>query len=260
MITYRADEPGTARRTCSRSESRTAQAQEPAPAAASTALSGTSEARSSEAGLTRTIWMWRRLLGGPTVLIILVWRLGTGPFLDAVRTINGWSLAAATGIAALTTVSCTWRWSLVARSLDVGMPMGAAVPHTTGRSSPTRPCPAGCSATCTALYATAATSAMKPGPYELLPGQCSAGKVVQIVLAITVLLVLPSPVRSSMPVVRSRSWQGAGRRPPVSGAALWRAVQIGEDLAHDRRRTSVVDSALRRPGRDRRWLTVPTPC
>jgi hypothetical protein len=72
--------------------------------------------------------MWGRLLGGPTVLIILVWRLGTGPFLDAVRTINGWSLAAATGIAALTTVSCTWRWSLVARSLGVGMPMRAAVP------------------------------------------------------------------------------------------------------------------------------------
>jgi hypothetical protein len=128
MTTYRADEPGTARRTYSRSESRTAQAQEPAPAAASTALSGTLEARSSEAGLTRTMWMWRRLLGGPTVLTILVRRLGTGQFLDAVRTINGWSLAAATGIAALTTVSCTWRRSLVARSLGVGMPMRAAVP------------------------------------------------------------------------------------------------------------------------------------
>ena len=77
--------------------------------------------------MSRTFWIWARPLGGAAILAVLVWRLGTGPFLDGVRQINGWSLAAAAGIAALTTLCCAWRWSLVARGLGVGVPMPEAV-------------------------------------------------------------------------------------------------------------------------------------
>ena len=67
---------------------------------------------------------------------------------------------AAVAITALTTVCCAWRWRLVARGLGVALPLRRRRRRrTTARSSSTRPCPAGCSATCTAASATAGTSA-----------------------------------------------------------------------------------------------------
>ena len=36
----------------------------------------------------RTAWALVRLLGGAGILAVLVWRLGTGPFLDGVRTMQ----------------------------------------------------------------------------------------------------------------------------------------------------------------------------
>jgi uncharacterized membrane protein YbhN (UPF0104 family) len=70
---------------------------------------------------------WLRPLAGVVILAALVWRLGTGPFLDALHRVDGWSLAAATGVAALTTLCCAWRWALVARGLGVALPLRSAV-------------------------------------------------------------------------------------------------------------------------------------
>ena len=75
----------------------------------------------------RTAWRWARLAGAGAVLAVLVWRVGTGPFLDGLRTIDGTALAAAAGLAALTTVCCAWRWRIVARGLGVDLPLGTAV-------------------------------------------------------------------------------------------------------------------------------------
>jgi uncharacterized membrane protein YbhN (UPF0104 family) len=61
------------------------------------------------------------------ILAVLVWRLGTGPFLDGVRLISARSLLAATAITALTTVCAAWRWRSVARGLGVGLPLGTAI-------------------------------------------------------------------------------------------------------------------------------------
>src|SRR6188508_3794592 len=77
--------------------------------------------------MSRRVWTWARLLGGAAILAVLIWRLGTGPFLDGIRTIDARSLAAAAGIAVVTTVCSAWRWRLVARGLGVGVPMGTAV-------------------------------------------------------------------------------------------------------------------------------------
>jgi glycosyltransferase 2 family protein len=43
--------------------------------------------------MSRTFWRWARPLGGAAILAVLVFRLGTGPFLDGIGRINGWSLA-----------------------------------------------------------------------------------------------------------------------------------------------------------------------
>ena len=42
--------------------------------------------------MRKTAWAWARPVGGVAILAILVWRLGTGPILDGLRTINGWTL------------------------------------------------------------------------------------------------------------------------------------------------------------------------
>src|SRR3954469_19424423 len=57
---------------------------------------------------------------------VLVWRLGTGPFLDGLGAVDGGALAAASGLTALTTVCCAWRWRIVARGLGVELPLGTA--------------------------------------------------------------------------------------------------------------------------------------
>src|SRR4051794_6736622 len=77
----------------------------------------------------RSPWGWVRVLGGAGILAFLLWRLGTGPFLDGLRLIDGWALVAALVIGALTTVCCAWRWSLVAGGLGVRLPLRTAVAH-----------------------------------------------------------------------------------------------------------------------------------
>ena len=52
---------------------------------------------------------WVRVVGGAATFAVLVWRLGEGPFLDGLRTVDGRALVAAAGLAALTTVCCAWR-------------------------------------------------------------------------------------------------------------------------------------------------------
>ncbi len=77
--------------------------------------------------MSRAVWAWGRLAGPAVVLGVLVWRLGAGPFLDGIRTIDGPALAAAVGIAVLTTVCCAWRWRIVAGGLGVELSLSAAV-------------------------------------------------------------------------------------------------------------------------------------
>jgi len=188
--------------------------------------------RGDQAGTRHTrvslaAWMWARMLCGAAILAVLVWRLGTGPFLDAVHLIDGWSLAAAAGIGALATVCCAWRWSLVARGLGVGVPLPAAV---------------------AAYYRSQFLNTTLPGGVlgdvhrgvrhghdvgdpglglRAVAWERLAGQVVQIVLAMTVLLLLPSPVRSSMPAVATAVVAGGlgivvlGRALPRRGPSRW---------------------------------------
>jgi uncharacterized membrane protein YbhN (UPF0104 family) len=125
-------------------------------------------------------------------LAVLVWRVGTGPFLDGLRTLDGRALAAAAGLAVLTTVCCAWRWRIVARGLGAELPLSTAV---------------------AAYYRSLFLNVTVPGGVvgdvhrglshglRAVAWERSAGQVVQIVLTVAVLLVAPSPVRAAMPLV-----------------------------------------------------------
>ncbi len=144
--------------------------------------------------MSRALWRWVSVLGPVVTLAILVWRLGTGPFVAGVRTVDGGALAAAAGIAVLTTVCCAWRWKIVARGLGVHLSLPSAV---------------------AAYYRSVFLNVTLPGgvvgdvhrgvshghdvrdvsrALRAVAWERSAGQVVQIVLTVAVLLVLPSPV------------------------------------------------------------------
>ena len=148
----------------------------------------------------RGAWRWVRLAATAATLGVLVWRLGTSPFLDGLRTVDGGALAAASGLAVVTTVCCAWRWRIVARGLGVELRPATAV---------------------AAYYRSLFLNVTLPGGVvgdihrgishgrdtsDVVRGlravalERSAGQVVQIALTVAVLLVVPSPVRAAMPL------------------------------------------------------------
>nr|WP_245685556.1 lysylphosphatidylglycerol synthase transmembrane domain-containing protein [Streptomyces yerevanensis] len=64
---------------------------------------------------------------GVAILGVLVWRMGTGVFVDGLRRVDGPTVLAALGIGVVTTVFSAWRWCLVARGLKIRLPLGPAV-------------------------------------------------------------------------------------------------------------------------------------
>ena len=77
--------------------------------------------------MTRSIWAWLRILGGVGILALLLWRLGTGAFLDGLRVIDAPALLLAFGIGVTTTVFSAWRWCLVARGLGLRLGLRGAI-------------------------------------------------------------------------------------------------------------------------------------
>jgi len=142
-----------------------------------------------------------RPLGAVAVLAVVVWRLGTGPFLDGLRTVDARALLAGVLIAAVTTTCAAYRWRLVARGLGVTLPLGGAV---------------------AAYYRSIFLNLVLPGGVigdvhrgvrhgrdvgdlgrglRAVGWERTAGQVVQAVLTVVVLLAFPSPVRRFVPVV-----------------------------------------------------------
>jgi uncharacterized membrane protein YbhN (UPF0104 family) len=171
------------------------------------------------------------------VLAVVVWRVGTGPFLDGLRLVDGWSIAWACAITAVTTVCCAWRWHLVSRGLGVEVPMRDAV---------------------TAYYRSQLLNLTLPGGVvgdvhravrhgrgagdvgrgaRAVVWERTAGQTVQLALTVVLLLVLPSPVRRYVPLVALGLALVVivvalvGRALPRSGAS--RVSRAARVAAHD---------------------------
>jgi uncharacterized membrane protein YbhN (UPF0104 family) len=149
----------------------------------------------------RALWAWARPLVGIGILALLLWRLGTGPFLDGLGLIGGPALVAALAIGLLTIAGSAWRWSLVAGGLGVRLPLPTAV---------------------AACYRSVFLNATLPGGVlgdvhravrhgrgvgdvgrgvRAVVWERTAGQLVQLAMAIVLLLALPSPVRPYLPAV-----------------------------------------------------------
>jgi uncharacterized membrane protein YbhN (UPF0104 family) len=151
--------------------------------------------------MSRAVWTWGRFVGSAVTLTVLIWHMGASPFLDGVRTVDGPALAAAAGLGVLTTVCCAWRWKNVASGLGVHLSLPAAV---------------------AAYYRSLFLNVTLPGgimgdvhrgvshgrdvsdvgrALRAVAWERFAGQVVQAGLTVAVLLALPSPVRSYVPLV-----------------------------------------------------------
>jgi uncharacterized membrane protein YbhN (UPF0104 family) len=146
-----------------------------------------------------TGWSRLRATGGLVVLAALLWRFGSGPFVDAWHVTTWSALVAAGALTGLATATSAWRWRVVAGRL--GVPLGAR-------------------AALAAYYRSQLLNATLPGGvlgdahravrHGRAVGDLGAGlratvwerisgQVLQGLLLVTVLLVVPSPLRGLAP-------------------------------------------------------------
>ena len=71
--------------------------------------------------------VWLRGLGGAAVLALVVWWVGTGPFLAGLRVVSAPAVLAALGAGLLSTLCFAWRWRRVAADLGLTLTYGRAI-------------------------------------------------------------------------------------------------------------------------------------
>ncbi|HEY7272709.1 MAG TPA: lysylphosphatidylglycerol synthase transmembrane domain-containing protein [Actinoplanes sp.] len=173
------------------------------------------------------------MLGGAAILAVLLWRLGTGAFLDGLRVIDGPALLAAFGIGVATTAFSAWRWCLVARGLGLRLSFGGAVADYYK-----------------ALFLNAALPggvlgdvdrAVRHGRGEGDVGRSvravvlerTAGQIVLVSVGLVVLATVPSPVLSHLEQHGPRAGMAAVVAGAVGAAAfvLWTRLRRGTSRA-----------------------------
>jgi uncharacterized membrane protein YbhN (UPF0104 family) len=193
----------------------------------------------------RTGWWWIRLAAAGGTLAVLVWRLGTTPFLDGLRTVDGGALAAASGLAVLTTVCCAWRWRTVARGLGIELSLGTAVAAYYRSLFLNVTLPGGVVGDVHRGISHGRETSDVGRGLRAVAWERSAGQVVQAVLTVAVLLALPSPVRAGVPLAVSallvaavgvalamRVWPTVARelRAGLLARRAWPAVALASAL------------------------------
>jgi glycosyltransferase 2 family protein len=148
-----------------------------------------------------TLMTWFRLIAPALVLALLVWRLGTGPFLDGLRMIDGRVLAEAVAITLLTTACAAWRWKLVSRGLGLDLSLPAAVAAYYRSMFLNVTLPGGIVGDVHRGVAHGRDAHDVGRGLRAVVWERSAGQLVQVFLTVVVLLALPSPVHSAVPAV-----------------------------------------------------------
>ncbi|MFC5924390.1 lysylphosphatidylglycerol synthase transmembrane domain-containing protein [Micromonospora vulcania] len=145
-------------------------------------------------------WAWARAVGGAGLLAVLLWQVGSGPFLAGVRLIDAPALAAALFIGVLTTVCAAWRWSLVAGGLGVRLPMATAVAHCYRAVFLNATLPGGVLGDVHRAVRHGRDAGDLGRGIRAVDWERTAGQVVQVAVALVVLAAFPSPVRPYLPI------------------------------------------------------------
>jgi glycosyltransferase 2 family protein len=179
----------------------------------------------------RSIRRWAGPAVAAATLALVIWRLGTGPFLAGVKAVDGRAVLAAAAIVLGTTVCSAWRWTVVARGLGIRLSLRAAVAAYYRALFLNLTLPGGIAGDVHRGVSHGREVNDVGRALRAVGWERGAGQVVQIVLTISVLLVLPSPVHSSMPVVAGAAVGVAlgvvfvARVLKAGGRSRWRRVR-----------------------------------
>jgi uncharacterized membrane protein YbhN (UPF0104 family) len=181
------------------------------------------------------VFAWAKVLGGFAILGVLLWRVGTGPFLDGLRLIDFWALVAALAIGVLTTVCCAWRWSIVSEGLGVRLPLGAAIAQCYRSVFLNSILPGGILGDVDRAVRHGKDSGNVGHGVRAVVWERTAGQLVQVVIAVIVLFAFPSPVQKYLPVAAAVAVVGGallylvGRGLPRSGPGrMARTIRAAE--------------------------------
>ncbi|MPZ97358.1 MAG: UPF0104 family protein [Propionibacteriales bacterium] len=142
-----------------------------------------------------------RLAAGVTIIGAVMWQTGVAPFVTGLRSLDVSTLVLGAALAVPATVACAWRWHLVARGLGVGVDLGPAVASYYRSQFLNTTLPGGILGDVhRGLHHGRAVGDTGRG-LRAVVWERLAGQVVLAVLAMLVLLLLPSPVHRSVPVI-----------------------------------------------------------
>lgn len=145
--------------------------------------------------MSRT-WRW---LAGAVVLAAVVWRVGGGPLVDGVRSVDVPVLLLGVVVAVGTTVAAACRWRLVARELGVAITLPAAVAACYRAQLLNTVLPGGVVGDVHRGLAHGRSTGETGRALRAVGWERFAGQVVQAGVAVLVLALLPSPVRPLLP-------------------------------------------------------------
>jgi uncharacterized membrane protein YbhN (UPF0104 family) len=147
--------------------------------------------------MRRLRWRWSSWLVGVVVLGLVLWWTGSDPFVAGVRSLDVPVVALGAALAVPTTVACAWRWRLVAQGLGVGLDPGAAVASCYRAQFLNTVLPGGLLGDVHRGMHHGRTVGDTGRGLRAVGWERTAGQVVQAVIAVGVLVLLPSPVRST---------------------------------------------------------------
>ncbi|MCF1509167.1 lysylphosphatidylglycerol synthase domain-containing protein [Streptomyces glomeratus] len=177
-------------------------------------------------------------VAGAAILGVLLWRLGTGVFLDGLRRIDAPTLLAGLGIGVLTTVFSAWRWCRVARALDIRLPLGAAVADYYRALFLNAALPGGVLGDVHRAVRHGQSAGDVGRGVRAVVLERTAGQVALVVIGVPVLLTMPSPV-----LAQARHLAGLLALGALGALAVVAAVRMGR-APRPSRRTRALAAAL----------------
>lgn len=151
--------------------------------------------------MNRSPWRFLGTVAGTVVLVVVLWHVGTGPFVTGLRSLDPLTLVLGAALGLPVTLTGAWRWHLVSRELKVRVDLAPAVASCYRAQFLNVTLPGGILGDVHrgvrhGQQAGDTLAGMRAVAWERL-----AGQGVQAAVAIVVLLLLPSPVRDAMPAV-----------------------------------------------------------
>lgn len=166
----------------------------------------------------KTSWRW---LVGAAILAVVAAQTGRGPFVTGVSALDARTLVLGAGLAAVATGACAWRWHLVAGELGVAIPVGTAVAACYRAQFLNTVLLGGILGDVHRGLAHGRSVGATGRALRAVGWERFAGQVVQAVVALVVLLLLPSPVRHLVP------WAVLLAAAVLLAVALWAATSPG---------------------------------